>query len=157
MSSAMNPVVKVKTLAHFKGDLPKYQTHGSAGSDVCAAIEEPVTLKPGHRFLCPTGLILEIPTGFEIQVRPRSGLAIKFGVTLINTPGTIDSDYRGEVKVPLINLGESEYIVRPGDRIAQMVISPVMQAQFSSASELTQTARGEGGFGSTGLTSSQKS
>jgi dUTP pyrophosphatase len=132
--------------------LPAYETAGSAGMDLRAAVSEdaPVTLRPGARDMIPTGLAMALPEGFEAQVRPRSGLAAKAGVTCLNTPGTIDSDYRGEVKVILINLGSEDFVIRRGDRIAQMVIAPVLQAAWSEVSKLNETMRGTGGFGSTG-------
>jgi dUTP pyrophosphatase len=130
--------------------LPKYKTCGSAGADICAFIKEPIVLKKGERFAVPTGLSFEIPDGFEIQIRPRSGLALNHGVTCLNAPGTIDSDYRGEIKVVLINLGDKDFEINNGDRIAQMVVAPVVQCKFEIANELSSTVRGEGGFGSTG-------
>ena len=150
----MNPVIKFRKLPHFNGDLPAYQTAGSAGCDVQAALDSSgglLLIKPGARALVPTGLTLEIPRGFEIQVRPRSGLALKNGVTVLNTPGTIDSDYRGEVKVLMINLGQEDFTIKNGDRIAQLVLSPVVHALFQEAGELEATSRGEAGFGSTGV------
>ena len=148
----MNKVeMKIKKLAHYKGDLPRYETIGASGFDVRAQLEQPITLAPGQRFLVPTGLSLEIPIGYEIQVRPRSGLAIKQGVSLVNTPGTIDADYRGEVKVIVINLGQEPVTINDQDRIAQFVLCPVVQAQFVLADSLTETVRGAGGFGSTGV------
>lgn len=131
--------------------VPCYQTSGAAGADVYAFIPQDIVLNPGKRVLVPTGLSFQIPEGYEVQVRPRSGLASKNGVTCLNTPGTIDSDYRGEVKVLLINLGEEPFIIRNGDRIAQLVVSPVQQAQFSKVDFLDATERGTGGFGSTGV------
>ena len=131
--------------------LPEYKTLGAAGADVCARLESPVVMKPLSRAVIPTGLFFAIPQGFEIQVRPRSGLAAKSGVTVLNTPGTIDSDYRGELKVILINLGETDFIVKDGDRIAQIVAAPITQAIFSRTENLDETERGEGGFGSTGI------
>ncbi|PID41110.1 MAG: dUTP diphosphatase [Proteobacteria bacterium] len=131
--------------------LPDYETSGSAGMDVCAAVGEAVILRPGERVLVPTGFGVAIPEGYEIQIRPRSGLAIKHGITLINAPGTIDSDYRGEVKLALINLGDEEYRVNRGDRIAQMVVAPVIRASFRPVAELSDTERGSGGFGHTGV------
>lgn len=128
--------------------LPAYATAGAAGMDVVAA--EHVTLAPGARHAVATGLALAIPAGFEVQVRPRSGLALKHGVTVPNTPGTIDSDYRGELKVILINHGATPFVVQRGDRIAQLVLAPVVQAEWVEVSELDTTARGAGGFGSTG-------
>ena len=130
--------------------LPAYETAQSAGLDLAAAIEEPITLAPGSRVMVPTGLAIALPDGYEAQVRPRSGLAARNGVTVLNTPGTIDADYRGEVKVILINLGDETFEIERGMRIAQMVVSPVTQAAFSEAAELPETARGTGGFGSTG-------
>ncbi len=128
--------------------LPAYATAGAAGMDVVAA--EDVTLAPGARHAVATGLAMAIPTGFEIQVRPRSGLALKHGVTVPNTPGTIDSDYRGELKVILINHGDAPFVVTRGDRVAQLVLAPVTQAQWVEVEELDETVRGDGGFGSTG-------
>ena len=130
--------------------LPTYETAQSAGMDLAAAIEEPITLAPGSRVMVPTGLAIALPDGYEAQVRPRSGLAARNGVTVLNTPGTIDADYRGEVNVILINLGDETFEIERGMRIAQMVVSPVTQAAFSEAAELPETARGTGGFGSTG-------
>jgi dUTP pyrophosphatase len=130
--------------------LPAYETAQSAGMDLAAAIEKPITLAPGSRVMVPTGLAIALPDGYEAQVRPRSGLAVRNGVTVLNTPGTIDADYRGEVKVILINLGDETFEIERGMRIAQMVVSPVTQAAFSEVAELSETARGTGGFGSTG-------
>lgn len=147
------PLVRLRRLPHGEGVAPpRYETSGAAGCDLRAAVpeSEPVTLRPGERALIPTGLSIALPEGFEAQVRPRSGLAAKFGVTCLNAPGTIDADYRGEVKVILINHGADEFIVRRGDRIAQMVVAPVAQAAFDEAFALDDTPRGEGGFGSTG-------
>lgn len=141
--------VLVRRLPHFEGlTLPDYATDGAAGMDVCAA--EDVTLAPGARHAVATGLSVAIPPGYEIQVRPRSGLAFKHGIAVPNAPGTIDSDYRGEIKVILINLGDSAFEVRRGDRIAQLVLAPVVRASWLKVDELDETARGEGGFGSTG-------
>ena len=141
--------VLVKRLPHFDGlELPTYATDGAAGMDVVSA--EDVTLAPGDRHAVATGLALAIPHGFEIQVRPRSGLALKFGITVPNTPGTIDSDYRGELKVILINHGTAPFEVRRGDRVAQLVLAPVTRVSWLKVEELDQTQRGEGGFGSTG-------
>jgi dUTP pyrophosphatase len=141
--------VLVKRLPHFEGlELPAYATEGAAGMDVLAA--EDVTLIPGARHAVATGLALAIPPGYEIQVRPRSGLALKHGISVPNTPGTIDSDYRGEVKVILINHGAEAFAVRRGDRIAQLVLAPVARASWLKVDELDDTARGTGGFGSTG-------
>jgi dUTP pyrophosphatase len=130
--------------------LPKYQTSGAAGADLHAALTEPVTLAPGERRLIPTGLVLAIPDGYEGQVRPRSGLALKHGIGMVNAPGTIDSDYRGPVGVLLVNLGAEPYVIEPLARIGQLVIAPVTRAEFAYADELGETARGEGGFGSSG-------
>ena len=149
----MQPIIAVRRLPHAEGlPLPAYETPGSAGMDLRAAVPEdqPVTLQPGARRLVPTGLAMAIPQGFEVQVRPRSGLAAKFGITCLNTPGTIDSDYRGELKVILINLGTEPFEIRRGDRVAQLVLAPVVQAGWLEVDELDETARGEGGFGSTG-------
>ena len=141
--------VLVKRLPHFDGlELPAYATDGAAGMDVLSA--EDVTLAPGARHAVATGLAIAIPHGFEIQVRPRSGLALKYGITVPNTPGTIDSDYRGELKVILINHGSDAFEVRRGDRVAQLVLAPVTRASWLKVEELDQTQRGEGGFGSTG-------
>ncbi|MBP3416865.1 MAG: dUTP diphosphatase [Spirochaetaceae bacterium] len=131
--------------------LPSYQTAGAAGADVCACLPQPIVLEPGARAMVPTGLSFEIPCGYEIQVRPRSGLAAKNGVTVLNSPGTIDSDYRGEVKVILINLGSEPFAIAHGDRIAQLIVAPVEQAQFHVVESLSSTQRGQGGFGSTGV------
>jgi len=147
------PVVRLLRLPHSEGlALPAYETAGAAGCDLRAAIgeDEPLILKPGARALIPTGLAMALPEGWEAQIRPRSGLAAKFGVSCLNAPGTIDADYRGEVKVILVNHGSEDFTVRRGERIAQMVISPVWQARFEEAPSLDETARGEGGFGSTG-------
>ena len=130
--------------------LPAYETAQSAGMDLAAAIDAPVTLAPGGRAMVPTGLAIALPAGYEAQVRPRSGLAAKNGVTVLNTPGTVDADYRGEVKVILINLGDDAFEIERGMRIAQMVIAPVTQASFAEVDTLPETARGTGGFGSTG-------
>jgi len=141
--------VLVKRLPHGDGlDLPAYATTGAAGMDVVSA--EDVTIAPGARHAVATGMAVAIPAGFEIQVRPRSGLALKHGVTVPNSPGTIDSDYRGELKVILINLGADAFAIRRGDRVAQLVLAPVTRAGWVEVAELDDTARGEGGFGSTG-------
>lgn len=153
-SDVLGPMLNLKRLSHGEGiDLPAYETRGAAGMDLRAAVAEdaPTTLAPGKRALIPTGFIFEIPHGFEAQIRPRSGLAFKNGITCLNTPGTIDSDYRGEVKVLLINLGDEEFVIERGMRIAQMVIAPVTQARVAEVSETSDTARGAGGFGSTGV------
>ena len=149
----MTPTVPIVRLAHGEGlPLPVYETAQAAGMDLRAALpqDEPLTLRPGARHPVPTGLAFALPTGFEGQVRPRSGLAAKSGVTCLNTPGTVDSDYRGEVKVILINLGEEDFVIRRGDRIAQLIIAPVVQAVWAEVTSLDETARGAGGFGSTG-------
>jgi dUTP pyrophosphatase len=130
--------------------LPEYQTPGAAGADVRAHLEEPAVLRPGERRLIPTGLSLQIPEGYEAQVRPRSGLALRHGITMVNAPGTIDSDYRGEVGVLLINLGHEEFVVEPGARVGQLIFAPVSRARFERESTLEDSDRGQGGFGSTG-------
>lgn len=142
--------VKIKKWSHFKGELPAYQSAGASGFDVRAQLSEPVSLKPGERSLIPTGLSFEIPFGYEIQARPRSGLAAKQGITLMNTPGTIDADYRGEVKIIIANLGLEPVVINDQDRCAQLVIAPVFQAHFELVDDLSDTVRGAGGFGSTG-------
>ena len=148
----MMPVdIAVTRLPHNSDlPLPAYETAQSAGMDLAAAIDAPMTLSPGERAMIPTGLAIALPAGYEAQVRPRSGLAAKNGVTVLNTPGTVDADYRGEVKVILINLGDVPFEIERGMRIAQMVIAPVTQAGFTEVDELPETARGSGGFGSTG-------
>jgi dUTP pyrophosphatase len=149
----VNPVISVKRLPHGEGlPLPAYETANAAGMDLRAAVPEgePLTLRPGDRHAVPTGLAMAIPPGFEGQVRPRSGLAFRHGVTCLNSPGTVDADYRGEVMVILVNLGPEAFIVRRGDRIAQLLIAPVVQATWRETDTLEETARGEGGFGSTG-------
>jgi dUTP pyrophosphatase len=151
MSSGIN--INVQRLAHGAGlALPRYESDGAAGMDLVAAIaaDEPLVLAPGARVLVPTGLAMALPQGFEVQVRPRSGLAAKNGVTVLNSPGTIDSDYRGEIKVILINLGTDNFAITRGTRIAQMVVAPVTRAGFTEVSALDETTRGTGGFGSTG-------
>ena len=142
-------ILKIERLENNK-ILPEYKTEGAAGMDLCAAIDKPVLLKPLERKLIPTGLKIELEHGYEAQIRPRSGLSIKHGITLINCVGTIDEDYRGEVCVPLVNISDKEYTIEPDERIAQMVIAKVEQAKIEVVTELTETARGEGGFGSTG-------
>ncbi len=150
MHSPPPPVpIPLKRLPHGQGlDLPAYATSGAAGMDVVSA--EDVTLPPGARHAVATGLSMAIPHGYEIQVRPRSGLALKHGISVPNTPGTIDSDYRGELKVILINHGSDPFAIRRGDRVAQLVLAPVVQGAWLEVAELDETARGEGGFGSTG-------
>jgi dUTP pyrophosphatase len=145
--------VMVVQLPHARGlPLPSYQTMSAAGLDLVAAVQDgdPLTLQPGERGLVPTGLVLQIPEGFEAQVRPRSGLALRHGVTVLNSPGTIDADYRGEVMVLLINLGADTVSISRGERIAQIVFSPITQASFIAVKGVSDTARGSGGFGSTG-------
>ncbi len=144
--------LKVLRMDHAKGlKIPAYQSAGAAGADVRAAVEAVISVKPGERVAVPTGLILEIPEGFEVQVRPRSGLAFKYGLTVVNAPGTIDSDYRGEVKILLVNLGHEDVTITRGDRIAQLVVAPVSRVLFVEEQDLTSTGRGDGGFGSTGV------
>lgn len=151
------PVIGIKRIegADHAVDLPSYATAGAAGADLRAnfpiAARQGLDLAPGQRALVPTGLILEIPSGWEVQVRPRSGLALKHGLTLVNTPGTIDSDYRGPIGVIMINLGQEPYHIRHGERIAQLIVSPAPQARFAEIDEISETARGAGGFGSTGV------
>ena len=142
-------VLKIEKLPH-NNILPEYKTEGAAGMDLCAAISEPMELKPLERKLVPTGLKIELEHGYEAQVRPRSGLSIKHGITLINCVGTIDEDYRGEFCVPIVNISNETYTIQPDERIAQMVIARVEQAKLEVVTELTETTRGEGGFGSTG-------
>ncbi len=144
--------VKVKRLPHAEGlELPSYFSENAVGMDLLAAIDNPIVIKPLQRVLVPTGICVEIPEGFELQIRPRSGLALRHGITVLNTPGTIDPDYRGEIKVILINLGEEDFTIKRGDRIAQMVMCPVIRFEWEIVNELSKTSRGEGGFGSTGL------
>jgi len=148
---AMSVHVRVLRLPHALGlPLPDYSTDGAAGADLFAAESDPRVVQSGQRVAVPTGLVFEIPEGFEGQVRPRSGLALRSGLTVVNAPGTIDSDYRGEVKVLLVNLSSEPVTIQRGDRIAQLVIAPVTRAKFSEASELSESHRGDGGFGSTG-------
>jgi dUTP pyrophosphatase len=146
-------VVRLLRLPHADGlEVPAYETEGSAGMDFRAAVplNEPLVLEPGARALVPTGFCLALPEGFEAQVRPRSGLALKHGITCLNAPGTIDSDYRGEIGVILINHGQARFEIRRGERIAQVVVSPVIQSRWAEVEVLDETARGSGGFGSTG-------
>ncbi len=153
-AATQKPLITVQYPEHHR-DLPKpgYETPGAAGMDLRAAVDEdlPVVIKPRERMLIPTGIAIALPDGFEGQVRPRSGLAWKQGLTVLNAPGTIDADYRGEIKVILINLGKDPVVIKRGDRIAQLVIAPVVQAELMSATVLPSTARGSGGFGSTGV------
>ena len=143
--------IDVKCVALDGAIIPEYKTVGVAGADVYAYLKESVTLKVGKSCVIPTGVFYEIPEGFEIQVRPRSGLAAKNGITVLNTPGTIDSDYRGELQVILINLGNEDFVVRNGDRIAQIIVAPVIQGNFVQVKNLSVTERGQKGFGSTGV------
>ncbi len=144
--------VRIQRLPHADGlPLPAYASNGAAGADLCAAVESELTLDPGERVAVPTGLVLEIPEGYEGQVRPRSGLAIKAGLTVVNAPGTIDSDYRGELKVLMVNLGGEPVGITRGDRIAQLLIAPVARASFIETDTLSDSGRGAGGFGSTGV------
>jgi dUTP pyrophosphatase len=147
----VTPTVAVVRLPDGTGlPLPAYMTAGAAGADVVAAVAADLVLAPGERALVPTGFSLEVPDGYEVQIRPRSGLALRHGVTLLNSPGTIDSDYRGPVGVILANLGDAPFVVRRGERIAQLVVAPVAHAAFREADALGASARGDGGFGSTG-------
>jgi dUTP pyrophosphatase len=147
-----DPIVSVQRLSHGADlPLPAYATAQSAGLDLMAAISAEVTLAPGARQLIPTGLAIALPVGFEAQVRPRSGLALKHGITVLNSPGTIDADYRGEVQVLLINHGSKPFAIRRGDRIAQMVVAPVTQIAWKQVEQLNETERGSGGYGSTGV------
>lgn len=144
--------ISVKTLPHYEGlPLPQYQTEGSSGFDFLAACGDPITLNPGERYLVPTGISVALPLGTEIQVRPRSGLAVKHGITMLNTPGTIDSDYRGEIKIILANLGQESFTVTRGMRIAQGILAEVVKARMIPADNLDATLRGAGGFGHTGI------
>jgi dUTP pyrophosphatase len=144
------PDIQVKIINKSPHPLPSYATPGSAGMDLMASIETTVTLQPLERRLIPTGLFMELPLGYEAQVRPRSGLAVKHGITCLNTPGTIDSDYRGEIKVILINLSAESHTIQPGDRIAQMVINKVEQIGWELVTTIAETERNQGGFGHTG-------
>ena len=151
MTTTMSITVPVQRLPHAEGlALPAYATEDSAGLDLVAAVSEPIIIGPGARALIPAGIVIELPSGFEAQVRPRSGLALKHGITVLNAPGTIDADYRGEVGVILVNLGESPFAVERGMRIAQMVVQPVSRVAWDERAELEKSARGQGGFGSTG-------
>src|SRR3954471_19308046 len=146
----MTPKLRLRRVGAIQVPLPAYQTSGSAGLDLCAALAEAVQIAPGERRLIPSGLIFEIPEGHEGQVRPRSGLALKYGISIVNSPGTIDSDFRGEVGIVLINPGSEPYVVEPLSRIAQIVIARVEQLEIEEADALTETSRGAGGYGSTG-------
>ncbi|HSA06598.1 MAG TPA: dUTP diphosphatase [Candidatus Gastranaerophilales bacterium] len=141
--------LKIEKLSNNK-KLPYYATEGSAGMDITAGIDSPVEIKPLERKLIPTGIIIELPEGYEAQIRPRSGLSIKHGITLVNCVGTIDEDYRGEVCVPLVNLSDTSYEIQPGERIAQMIISPTQKVEMEIIEKVSSTARAAGGFGSTG-------
>ncbi len=140
----------IKVINKSNNSLPEYSTEHSAGMDLRANLDQPLTLKPGERKLVPTGLVFEIPEGFEVQVRPRSGLAIKNGISVLNSPGTIDADYRGEVCVILINLGTEDFVINNGDRVAQMVVAKYEKCSWKQVDELSSTDRGAGGFGHTG-------
>lgn len=142
--------INVKVINQSAFPLPEYATTGSAGMDLRANTQSPILLKPLERALIPTGLFIELPEGYEAQIRPRSGLAIKRGLTLLNTPGTIDADYRGEIKVIMVNLSGEEQQIQPGERIAQMIIASYLQIQWEDTAVLSETDRGEGGFGHTG-------
>jgi dUTP pyrophosphatase len=144
--------VKIKRLNQSFDDIefPAYSTHGSAGMDIRAAVEDEIVLKAGEVNLIPTNLVVEIPEGFEIQVRPRSGLAVKHGIGILNSPGTIDSDYRGEIKIIMMNFSKEDFVIKRGERIAQLVLSKVYLANLETNEELMETKRGEGGFGHTG-------
>ncbi len=144
-------MLKIQIVNKSKNDLPKYETAGAAGMDLRANLEEKITLKPLERQLVPTGLYIAVPAGYEAQIRARSGLSIKHGISLINGIGTIDSDYRGELRVPLVNLSNEEFEINSGDRIAQMVIAKYESVELEAVEILDETARGSGGFGSTGL------
>ena len=145
----MTPI-QIKIVNTSSNPLPEYATKGASGMDIRASLDIPLTLQPLERNLIPTGLFVEIPQGYEIQIRPRSGLAIKQGITCLNTPGTIDSDYRGEIKIILINLSSEEQVIQPGDRIAQMIIQKTERAEFEQVEILNNTERAAGGFGHTG-------
>jgi dUTP pyrophosphatase len=146
----MNTTLPVKVINSGKHELPAYGTEHSAGLDLRANIEAPITLKPLQRALIPTGLSIELPEGHEAQIRPRSGLAYKHGISIVNSPGTIDADYRGEIKVLLVNLSDTDFVVEDGERIAQMVVAQYARIVWETAQELTETQRGTGGYGSTG-------
>lgn len=143
--------IKVKVINSSANELPEYATISSAGMDLRASLAEPVTLRPLERRLIPTGLRIELPQGYECQIRPRSGLALKHGISIVNTPGTIDADYRGEIGVILINLSDVDFVVNPGERICQMVVAPYTRVSWEQTDELGATDRGEGGFGHSGV------
>ena len=151
MSIADGGAVRIFSVLKEGALLPEYQTAGSAGADLHAYLTEPVTLNPMERKLIPTGLFVELPVGYELQVRPRSGLALKYGITVLNTPGTVDSDYRGELCVLLVNFGSEPFTVRNGDRIAQAVVAQAVQVSFVQTDALSKTGRGADGYGSTGI------
>ncbi|HPT03771.1 MAG TPA: dUTP diphosphatase [Bacteroidales bacterium] len=140
----------IKIVNHSQNNLPSYETIASAGMDLRANLEEPVLLKPLQRAMVPTGLFIELPVGYEAQIRPRSGLAAKCGITVLNSPGTIDADYRGEIKIILINLSQDDYMIKNGERIAQMIISSHEKAEWIKVEKLNDSERGDGGFGHTG-------
>ena len=142
--------MKIRIVNRSKHPLPAYETTGSAGMDLRANLDEAITLKPLERLLVPTGLFIEIPAGYEAQIRPRSGLAVRNGITLLNTPGTIDADYRGEIRIIMVNLSNQEFVICDGERIAQMVVAAHEMAEWIEVDELADTARGSGGFGHTG-------
>lgn len=147
----MSVTIGVKRLPHNEDlELPKQMTEGSAGADLRAAIDVPVTLKPLERALIPTGLIFDIPQGYEVQVRPRSGLAAKHGITVLNTPGTVDADYRGEIGIILVNLSSEEFTIERGERVAQAIVAPICHVTYNETHEVSETERGAGGFGHTG-------
>lgn len=144
--------IQFKKLPHAQDlPLPSYESEYAAGMDIRAALENPIILKPRERKLIPSGLKMALPKGYEAQMRPRSGLAYRHGITMLNTPGTIDADYRGELKMLAVNLGEEEFVINHGDRVAQMIIAPVIQADVHEVKNLSETERGDGGFGSTGV------
>lgn len=144
-------MIPVKIHAMPGSRIPEYQSQGASGADVCALLNDPITLKPGDTALISTGLSIELPEGYEAQIRPRSGLAISHGITLLNTPGTIDSDYRGEIKIIVTNLGKNDFTITSGMRIAQMIFSKIYRGQFIVSDELSQTSRNSGGFGHSGV------
>ncbi len=150
LERAVSPIVKIRRVRKSNVPLPRYQSAHAAGMDLVADIPEPLALKPMERAAVPTGVAIQVPPDFEGQVRPRSGRAINEGLTLVNAPGTIDADYRGEIKVLLVNLGNAEISIRPGERIAQLVIAPIAHAEFVEVEQLDESPRGEGGFGHTG-------
>jgi dUTP pyrophosphatase len=151
IQSDIDPEMKVRIVNRSKNVLPAYETLHAAGMDLRADLEGPITLKPMERKLVPTGLFIELPEGFEAQIRPRSGLAFKHGIGIVNSPGTIDADYRGEIKVLLVNLSDQDFVVNSGDRVAQMVIARHEKVSWEPVEELNETTRGHGGFGHTGV------